>query len=188
MDGRGNLFPRNYSTGDSSERSLFHNPNPKDKGYLYLVNNEVVDDLRRITRAYAKNIRGLPIILVLLRREYQKKDHPKLEDSMLVEYLEELVEASLQKVDQPLNQLDPDTPYHSPVQSPPHSPLIIMADVNANQPPPSPAWKARSPLNLTPPLHDFPQAFDKMLPKFEPGEGFFVDDHLQSFYLDIEGL
>ena len=27
-----------------------------------------------------------------------------------------------------------------------------------------------------------------MLPKFEPSEGVLVDDHLQSFYLDIEGL
>ena len=57
-----------------------------------------------------------------------------------------------------------------------------MAGVNANQPhnPPNPppAWKTRLPLNLTPPLHDLPQAFEKML----------VDDHLQSFYLEIEGL
>ena len=33
-----------------------------------------------------------------------------------------------------------------------------------------------------------PQNFDKSLPKFEPNEGIFVDDHLQSFYLDLEGL
>ena len=72
MAGRGNLFPRNYSTGDSSESSLFHNPTPKEKGkeHLYFVDNEVVDDLRRISRAYAKNIRGLLIILVLPIREY----------------------------------------------------------------------------------------------------------------------
>ena len=63
-----------------------------------------------------------------------------------------------------------------------------MANVNANQPPLPPAWRARTPLNLTPPLHDLPQAFDKMLPKFEPSEGVLVDDHLQSFYLAIEGL
>ena len=67
----------------------------------------MVDDLRRITRAYAKNIGGLPIISVLPRKEYQKKDRPQLEDSVLVEYLEELVEAALQEVDQPLNQMDP---------------------------------------------------------------------------------
>ena len=101
---------------------------------------------------------------------------------MLVQYIEEMVEATLQEVDQPLNQMDPDSPYCSPcwtpVQSPPHSPLRIMAHVNANQLPPPPAWKARSPLNLTPPLHDLPQAFDKMLPKFEPSEGVLVDDHL----------
>ena len=67
-----------------------------------------------------------------------------------------------------------------------------MAGVNTNQPPnpPNPplAWKARSPLNLTPPLHDLPQAFEKMLPKFDPNEKMLVDDHLQSFYLVVEGL
>ena len=41
---------------------------------------------------------------------------------------------------------------------------------------------------MTPRLHDLRQAFEKMLPKFEPSEGILVDDHLQSFYLDVEGL
>ena len=63
-----------------------------------------------------------------------------------------------------------------------------MANVNANQPPPQPAWRAMSPLNLTPPLHDLPQAFDKMLSKFEPSEGILVHDHLHSFDLAIKGL
>ena len=95
-----------------------------------------------------------------------------------------------------MNQLDPDTPYCSPVHthvhSPPHSPLKIMANVNTNQPPnppiPPPAWRARSPLNLTSPLHDLPQAFEKMLLRFDPSEKILVDDHLQSLYLAIEGL
>ena len=148
---------------------MLHKPTPEDKekGYLYPIDNKVVNDLRRITMAYAKKIGGLPIIYVLPRREYQKKDHPQLEDSVLVEDLEELVEAALQEVDQPLNKLDLISPYCSPFQTPvqsqPHTPLRIMANVNTNQPPPQPAWRARSPLNLTPPLHDFPQAFDKML-------------------------
>ena len=75
MVGRGSSLPRNHSTGDSSENSLLHKPTPedKDKGYLYPIDNEVVDDLRRITRAYVKNIGGLPIISILPRREYQKK-------------------------------------------------------------------------------------------------------------------
>ena len=55
----------------------------------------MVDDLRRNTREYEKKIGGLPIIYVLPRREYQKKDRPKLEDLVLLEDLEELVEASL---------------------------------------------------------------------------------------------
>ena len=63
-----------------------------------------------------------------------------------------------------------------------------MAGVNVNQPNPLPAWRARSPLNLTPPFHNLPQHFNKLLPKFDPEERIVVDDHLQSFYLEIEGL
>ena len=86
MAGRGNPFSRNYSTGDNSESSLFPNPMPEEKGkeHLYPVDNEVVDDLRRFTRAYAKKIGGLPIIPVLPRIEYRKRDLPQLEDSVLV--------------------------------------------------------------------------------------------------------
>ena len=70
MDGQGNLFSRDYSTGDSSESSLFPNTILEEKGkeFLYPIENEVVDDLRRITRAYAKNIGGLPIIPALPKR------------------------------------------------------------------------------------------------------------------------
>ena len=113
MAGQGNSFPRNYSTGNSSESSLFPNPIPEEKGkeFLYPVDNEVVDDLRRITRDYEKKIGGLPIIYVLPRREYRKKDHPILEDVVWVEDFEELVEIALLEVVQPMNQLDPNTPY-----------------------------------------------------------------------------
>ena len=103
---------------------------------MYSIDNKVVNDPRRFTRAYAKKIGGLPIIPVLPRREYQKKDRLNLEDSILVEDLEEPVEESLYEVDQLLNQLDPDTPYYSPIHtpahSPPHSPPRIRANVNAN--------------------------------------------------------
>ena len=97
MASRGNPFPRNYSTGDSSESSLFPNPIPEEKGkeHLYSVDNEVVNDLRRFNRAYAKKIRWLPIIPALPIREYQKKDRPILEDVVLVEDFEELVETAL---------------------------------------------------------------------------------------------
>ena len=63
---------------------------------MYSVNNEVVNDLRRHTRAYVKNIG--PIIPDLPIREYKKKDHPILEYFVLVGDLEELVETALQEV------------------------------------------------------------------------------------------
>ena len=113
---------------------MFPNSIPKEKGieHLYSVDNEVVNDPRRHTRSYVKSIGGLPIIPDLPRREYKKKDRPILEDSALGGDLEELVETTLQEVVQPLNQVGPNTPYCSHVHSPPHSPPILMANVNAN--------------------------------------------------------
>ena len=164
MAGRGNPFPRSYSTSDSFESSLFPNPNTEEnRENLFSMENQVVNDMIRHTWSYVKSIGGLPTIPNLPRREYKEKDRLILEDSVLVGDLEELVETTLQEVVQPLNQIGPNTPYcspiHTPIHSPPHSPPRLMEGVNANQPnPPNPppAWKARSPLNLTPPLHDLP--------------------------------
>ena len=36
---------------------------------------------------------------------------------MLLEDIEELVEEALQEFDQPLDQLDPDSPYYSPFET-----------------------------------------------------------------------
>ena len=62
---------------------------------MYSVDNEVVNDLRRHTRAYVKKIGGFPIIPEFPRREYKRKDRPILEDSVPVEDWEELVEIAL---------------------------------------------------------------------------------------------
>ena len=59
MAGRGNPFPRNYSTSDSFESSLFPDPNTKEnREHLYSIDNEVVNDMRRHARAYVKSIGG----------------------------------------------------------------------------------------------------------------------------------
>ena len=75
MASQGNPLPRNQSTSDSSESSLFPNPIPEEKWkeHLYSMENEVINDLRRHTRAYVKSIGGLPIIPNLPKREYKKK-------------------------------------------------------------------------------------------------------------------
>ena len=93
MAGRGNPYSRDYSTGYSSESGGLRNPSQEEgnREHLFAVDNQVVNDLRRHTRAYVKSIGGLPIIPDLSRREYKKKDCPILEYSMLVGDLEELV-------------------------------------------------------------------------------------------------
>ena len=89
MAGRGNPFPRNNSTSDSFESSLFPDPNTEEnREHLFSLDNRVVNDLRRHTWAYVKSIGRLPIIPDLPQREYKKKYRPILEDSMLVGYLE----------------------------------------------------------------------------------------------------
>ena len=57
-------------------------------------------------------------------------------------------------------------------------------NANANQPNPL-AWRDRMPLNMDPPLHDIPKHPKKELPKFDHGKGISVEEHLQSFYLDL---
>ena len=86
MAGRGNPFSRDYSTGYSSESSGPHNliPEEENREHLYAVGNEVVNEIRRHTRAYVKKLRGLPIIPDLPRREYKKKYRPIVEESVLV--------------------------------------------------------------------------------------------------------
>ena len=51
-----------------------------------------------------------------------------------------------------------------------------------------PTWRARTPLNLATPLHDFPKHPDRMLPKFDLGKGISTEDHLKSFFLALELL
>ena len=70
----------------------------------------MVNDLRRHPWDYVKSIGGLPIIPDLPQREYKKKEHPILEDSVLVGDWEELVEVALQEFVQHLNQVGPNTP------------------------------------------------------------------------------
>ena len=65
----------------------------------------------------------------------------------------------------------------------------VPPNPNANQTNPcAPAWRERTPLNLAPPVHALLQNYEKALPRFDPGEGTSVDDHLQSFFLVLEAL
>ena len=75
MAGRGNPFSQNNPTSDNFESSFCPDPNThKSREHLFVVENQVINDMRIHTRAYVKNIGGLPIIPDLPGREYKKKD------------------------------------------------------------------------------------------------------------------
>ena len=82
------------------------------------------------------------------------------------------MDLSIQEIIQPLDQLGPESPIvqsllHSPPQSPPQTPHQIKVG-NVNQP----AWRARTPLNLAAPLHDFPTHPERTLPNFDQEKTF----------------
>ena len=77
MASQGNPYPQSYSTSDSFESILFPNVNPEEwKEHLYNVENEVVNDLRRHTRAYVKSIGGLPLSLIYPEENTRRKIVP----------------------------------------------------------------------------------------------------------------
>ena len=65
----------NFSIGDSSETSFPQKPTPeeKGKGYLYPIDNEVVEDLRRITREYVKKLEGYLLSLFYLEESIKRR-------------------------------------------------------------------------------------------------------------------
>ena len=136
-----------------------------------------------------KKLGGLQIIPELPRRRAPRREPTYTKYLILVGNFEELVNFLLQEIFQPLDQLRPDfpvfspfrSPLKSPIQYPLQSPRIIMVGnvpPNSNHPNPSPTWRARTPLNLVPPLHALPQNVDKSFPNFDPGKGISMDDHL----------
>ena len=121
MDGRGNSFTQNYSTGNNTETSFSEecvNPEVETAEHLYHVPLEVVDHFRIHTRSYVKNLGGLQTIPKFLRRGVTKRTPTYTEDSILVGNLEEFANFSLQEIFQPLDNLGPNSPFCSPFQSP----------------------------------------------------------------------
>ena len=113
MDGRGNPFIRNYSTGDSSKTRFLEDFSSKERvnsevefpKQIYPVPFKVVNHLRRHTTSYVKNLGGLQKIHELLRKRAPIRVPTYTEDSILVGNSEELVKLSLQEIVQPIDQL-----------------------------------------------------------------------------------
>ena len=101
---RGNSFSQYYFTSDSSKTSYPKGSIPRERvhlksenrEHLYPVSFEVVNDLRRITRSYAKNLGGLSNIPDLPRRPAHRRDLVYTGNSVLVGNFKELVDLSLQ--------------------------------------------------------------------------------------------
>ena len=83
MASRGDPFSQEYSTSDGSKTTFPKDPSLErkfDPKFLYLVSLEVVNDLRKITRSYAKKLGGFPNIPHLPRRQDYRRECPYTKD------------------------------------------------------------------------------------------------------------
>ena len=77
MAGRGNPFSRNNPTSDNFESSFYPDPNTQEnREHLFAMDNQVINDLRRHTRAYVKSIGGLPSSLIYPKENTRKNTIP----------------------------------------------------------------------------------------------------------------
>jgi hypothetical protein len=75
----------------------------------YALPHEELNQFRRITRAYARQIRALPLALLLPRRKQVSRPVVDTPDQVFVHTVEDLIDFSLTKIKHPLN-LIPETP------------------------------------------------------------------------------
>ena len=103
MAGQGSPFYQDHFTSDSLETSYRKGSIPEgrvnleseDREHLYPISFEVVNDLRRIIRSYAKKLGGFPNIPYLPRRPARRRDLLYKGNLVLVGKFEELVDLSL---------------------------------------------------------------------------------------------
>ena len=77
MASQGNPFPRNNSTGDSYESSLFPDPNTEEnREHLFAVENQVVNDLRRHMWLMQRVFEDYPLSLIYPEENTKRKTVP----------------------------------------------------------------------------------------------------------------
>jgi hypothetical protein len=169
----------------------------------YALPHKELDQFKRITRAYARQIGSLPLAPLLPHRKQVNMPVVDNHDQVFVHTVEDLIDFSLIEIEQPLN-LIPETPAGNKSEpgnfesdeegsNSDHSALELddMEDSNdnneemRNQPQNNQPWLARDSLEILGWVHNLPQHTKTLLPKYDPEISRLPEDHIKNFILAI---
>jgi hypothetical protein len=173
-----------------------------EEGYLhpeipYALAHEEVNQFRRITRDYAIQISAFPFTPILPRRKKQGRPMASTPDEVFVHSVEDLIDFAITKIQEPLD-LIPETPADD-ISKP--NDLLEEEETNSdsedmeenngheeerevplqgNQ-----TWLAGDAMAVRGRIHNLPRHPEKFLPKYDPENSGFPEDHIKKFILTI---
>jgi hypothetical protein len=163
----------------------------------YALPHEEVNQFRRITRAYARQIDAFPFTPILPRRKQQSRLVVSTPDKVFVHSIEDLIDFMITEIQEPLD-LIPETPADDifepndlSEEEEPDSESEDMEENNDreeerevplqdNQP-----WLVGDAVAIPGQVHNLPRHPKKFLPKYDPETSGLPEDHIKKFILAI---
>ena len=203
MASHSQYIPHIESTPDTSK-----SPQKKEQEHMYpeisyALPHEELNKFRRITRAYAQQIGGLPLAPLLPYRKQLSRPFVDTPDQVFFHTVEDMIVFSLTEIKQPINMIT-ETPvgnYSEPndfesdqegsSSDRSASESEYMKDNNDNneergdQPRDNQPWMARDSLAIPGWVHNLPRHPEKLLPKFDLKTSGLLEDHIKKFILAI---
>jgi hypothetical protein len=111
---------------------------------------------------------------------------PINQSNVHINFVEDLVDISLQEIPHPLDQIPPTPLGSNSSRFEPHyeseedNKLNLNMDGNQNI---IPKWMSWGALNFPRKIHDFPKCLEILLPKFDIDKSYSPEDHINKFYL-----
>jgi hypothetical protein len=172
------------------------------EGYLhpkipYTLPHEEVNQFRRITRAYARQIRVFPFTPILPQRKQQGRLVFSTPDEVFIHSVEELIDFMITKIQEPLDLIpktpvgDISEPNNLSEEEEPKSNSKYMEEKNGHeeerevplqgdQP-----WLAGDTVAIPGQIHNIPRPLEKLLPNYDPETSGLPEDHINNFILTI---
>jgi hypothetical protein len=178
-----------------------NSPQPEEEPFHpeipYALPHEEVNQFRRITRAYARQIDALSLAPILPRRKQQSRPVVSTSEEVFVHSVEDLIDFTITEIQEPLD-LIPETPADN-ISEP--NDFSEEEELNSdsedmegnndhgeereiplqdNQP-----WLVGDVVVIPGRVHNLPRHPEKMLPKYDPETSGLPEDHIKKFILAI---